>query len=66
MARPRRAAAVAYVILEVGAGSGYAAAILARLAERVHAIERNPRLAEVAGERLERLGYDNVEVRAVA
>jgi protein-L-isoaspartate(D-aspartate) O-methyltransferase len=51
-------------VLEVGAGSGYAAAILARLAERVYAIERNTRLAEIAGDRLKRLGYDNVEVRA--
>jgi protein-L-isoaspartate(D-aspartate) O-methyltransferase len=51
-------------VLEVGAGSGYAAAILAELAERVYAIERNPRLAEAAGERLRRLGYDNVEIRA--
>jgi protein-L-isoaspartate(D-aspartate) O-methyltransferase len=51
-------------VLEVGAGSGYAAAILARLAGRVYAIERNPRLAELARGRLRKLGYDNVEVRA--
>jgi protein-L-isoaspartate(D-aspartate) O-methyltransferase len=51
-------------VLEVGAGSGYAAAILARRAERVFAIERNPRLAEAARDRLHRLGYHNVEVRA--
>jgi protein-L-isoaspartate(D-aspartate) O-methyltransferase len=51
-------------VLEVGAGSGYAAAILSRLAGRVYAIERNQRLAEDARERLRQLGYDNVEVRA--
>ncbi len=50
-------------VLEVGAGSGYAAAILSRLAERVHAIERQRALAEAARERLHRLGYDNVEIR---
>jgi protein-L-isoaspartate(D-aspartate) O-methyltransferase len=51
-------------VLEVGAGSGYAAAILARLADSVYAIERNPRLVEDARDRLRRLGTDNVEVRA--
>jgi protein-L-isoaspartate(D-aspartate) O-methyltransferase len=51
-------------VLEVGAGSGYAAAILSRLAQRVFAIERIPRLARAARERLRRLGHDNVEVRA--
>jgi protein-L-isoaspartate(D-aspartate) O-methyltransferase len=50
-------------VLEVGAGSGYAAAILSRLAERVFAIERQPRLADLARDRLHRHGYDNVEVR---
>jgi protein-L-isoaspartate(D-aspartate) O-methyltransferase len=49
-------------VLEVGAGSGYAAAILARLAGRVYAIERDPRLAREAGDRLRRFGLDNVEV----
>jgi protein-L-isoaspartate(D-aspartate) O-methyltransferase len=51
-------------VLEVGSGSGYAAGILARRAERVFAIERDPRLAETARHRLHRLGYHNVEVRA--
>ena len=51
-------------VLEVGAGSGYAAAILSRLAGRVYAIERNQRLAEEARDRLHRLGQDNVEVRS--
>ena len=50
--------------LEIGAGSGYQAAILAHLGARVYAVEINPRLAEEARERLERLGYRNVEVLA--
>jgi protein-L-isoaspartate(D-aspartate) O-methyltransferase len=50
--------------LEVGAGSGYAAAILTRLAGHVYAIERNRRLAEDARERLRRLGYEDIQVRA--
>ncbi len=51
------------LVLEVGAGSGYAAAVLSRLADRVYAIERQPALAEAARDRLHRLGYDNVEIR---
>jgi protein-L-isoaspartate(D-aspartate) O-methyltransferase len=51
-------------VLEVGAGSGYAAAILASRAAEVYAIERNARLAEAARDRLHRLGFHNVEVRA--
>ena len=50
-------------VLEIGTGSGYAAAVLARIAKHVFTIERVPELAEVARERLERLGFDNVEVR---
>lgn len=50
-------------VLEVGAGSGYAAAVLSRIAARVYAIERHAALADVARERLARLGYSNVEVR---
>ena len=52
------------VVLEVGAGSGYAAAVLGRIAARVVAIERHPSLAEKARRRLERLGCDNVELRS--
>jgi protein-L-isoaspartate(D-aspartate) O-methyltransferase len=48
-------------VLEVGAGSGYAAAVISRIAERVVAIERQHDLVEVARERLRRLGYDNIE-----
>lgn len=49
-------------VLEVGAGSGYAAAVVSRIAERVIGIERQHDLVEVARERLQRLGYDNVEI----
>nr|CAD6429078.1 protein-L-isoaspartate(D-aspartate) O-methyltransferase [Rhizobium sp. Q54] len=49
-------------VLEVGTGSGYAAAVLGRLAKRVVTVERHPRLAEEAEERLRELGQDNVEV----
>jgi len=49
-------------VLEVGAGSGYAAAVLSRLAGRVVAIERHASLADEARERLAALGYDNVAV----
>jgi protein-L-isoaspartate(D-aspartate) O-methyltransferase len=50
-------------VLQVGAGSGYAAAVMSRLAETVNAIERDARLGRAAQERLQRLGYDNVHVR---
>ena len=49
-------------VLEVGTGSGYGAAVLSRLARRVHTIERHANLAETARKRLTRLGYANVEV----
>jgi len=52
------------VVLEVGAGSGYAAAVLGRIAARVVAIERHPSLAEKARRRLESLGCGNVELHA--
>jgi protein-L-isoaspartate(D-aspartate) O-methyltransferase len=50
-------------VLEVGAGSGYAAAVMSRLARAVIAVERIPELARVAGERMRMLGFDNVLVR---
>ena len=50
-------------VLEIGTGSGYQAAVLAELVERVHTIEIVPPLARQAEERLPRLGYRNVEVR---
>lgn len=49
-------------VLEVGAGSGYAAAVISRIAREVVAIERQHDLVEVARERLERLGYSNVAI----
>lgn len=50
-------------VLEIGTGSGYQAAILSRLAKQVYSIERVSPLAEAARQRLQKLGYDNVEVR---
>ena len=49
-------------MLEVGAGSGYAAAVISRIAGKVIAIERQHDLVELARQRIERLGYDNVEI----
>jgi protein-L-isoaspartate(D-aspartate) O-methyltransferase len=52
-----------HVVLEVGTGSGYQAAILARLARKVCTIEIIPALAESAAKALRDLAYDNVSVR---
>ena len=49
-------------VLEVGAGSGYAAAVMSRMADKVFAIERHEELAKLARARLKRLGYANVEI----
>lgn len=51
-------------VLEVGAGSGYAAAVMSQIADRVHAVERHPSLVETARRRFEKLGYDNIDLRA--
>src|SRR5215212_3621660 len=51
------------VVLEVGAGSGYAAAVMGQIADRVYAIERHPSLGEAACQRFRRLGYDNIDLR---
>ena len=51
------------VILEVGAGSGYQAAVLSLLVKQVYALEIIASLAGVASARLRRLNYHNVEVR---
>jgi len=51
-------------VLEVGAGSGYAAAAMGRIAARVFAIERHPALAAEAGRRIAALGYTHVTVIA--
>jgi len=49
-------------VLEIGTGSGYQAAILAELAQRVITIERVKPLAEIARKLLDKLGYKNIEV----
>lgn len=51
------------IILEVGTGSGYQAAVLAEIVRQVYSIEIIDALAQAAGERLKALGYDNVTVR---
>ena len=50
-------------VLEIGAGSGYQAALLAQYAAKVYTVEIIPQLAAEATERLQRLGYDNVTVK---
>lgn len=50
-------------VLEVGTGSGYQTAVLARLARRVFTIEKSPDLSARAQSVLQRLGIDNVEFR---
>ena len=52
-----------HVVLEVGTGSGYQAAVLAKLVASVKTIEIVPPLASSAGARLRRLGFENVEVK---
>jgi protein-L-isoaspartate(D-aspartate) O-methyltransferase len=53
-----------HVVLEVGTGSGYQAAVLSRLVARVYTIEIVEPLAQEAAANLKRMGYDNVMVRA--
>mgnify|MGYP006288673719 FL=1 len=50
-------------VLEIGTGSGYQAAILAKLCAHVYSIEINEKLGKRAEQRLDSLGYDNVSVR---
>lgn len=50
-------------VLDIGTGSGYAAAVLSRIVERVYTIERHGELYEYAGRRFRELGYDNIEAR---
>ncbi|MGX7871529.1 protein-L-isoaspartate(D-aspartate) O-methyltransferase [Mesorhizobium sp. ORM6] len=50
-------------ILEVGTGSGYAAAVMSRIVDHVYTIERHAGLAETARRRFENLGYRNIEIR---
>ena len=51
------------VVLEIGTGSGYQAAILSRLVSRVYSIEIVPELAKSASQLLQRLGFANIEVK---
>ena len=48
--------------LEIGAGSGYAAAVIGKIASEVVAIERHRQLVDLARERIHRLGYGNVHI----
>jgi protein-L-isoaspartate(D-aspartate) O-methyltransferase len=54
----------AHRVLEIGTGSGYQTAVLARLAKEVVSIERYRTLADAARERLRTLGYGDVVIRA--
>ena len=49
-------------VLEIGTGSGYAAAVISRIADQVYTVERLESLALYAQEKLESLSYDNVHV----
>lgn len=49
-------------VLEIGTGSGYAAAILSRIVRNVYTVERLPALADYARERLARVDYDNIHI----
>lgn len=51
------------VVLEVGTGSGYQAAVLAEVVARVHTIELIESLGRTADQRLQEMGYRNIEVR---
>ncbi len=50
-------------VLEIGTGSGYQTAILARLARRVYSLERVPELARLAIARIREMGFDNVKIQ---
>ena len=51
-------------VLEIGCGSGYAAAVISRIADDVFTIDRHVALVDVAQARFDALGYDNIETRA--
>lgn len=57
------AASKKHKVLEIGTGSGYQAAVLSRLAERVYSVEIVPELARSAETLLKQLGYANISVR---
>jgi len=50
-------------VLEVGVGSGYAAAVMSRIARHVYGIDRHAELTRLASERMTRFGYGNVAIR---
>lgn len=50
-------------VLEIGLGSGYATAVISRIAAKVYAIERHDALTQSAKARLDEIGYDNVTLR---
>jgi protein-L-isoaspartate(D-aspartate) O-methyltransferase len=52
------------IVLEIGTGSGYQAAVLSQLCNQVYSIEYVEALAAKARARFEKLGYDNIETRA--
>jgi len=47
-------------VLEIGTGSGYQAAVLAEIVDKVYTIEIVPELAQQSAERLQKMGYDNI------
>ena len=49
-------------VLEIGTGSGYAAAVLSRIVAAVYSVERHPELVDYARRCLEQVGYDNVHL----
>jgi protein-L-isoaspartate(D-aspartate) O-methyltransferase len=49
-------------VLEIGTGSGYSAAVLSRIVPSVRSVERLPELAATARQRLQLLGFDNIDV----
>lgn len=49
-------------VLEIGTGSGYAAAVLSRVVKQVYTVERHEALVNIARHRLDNLGYDNVAI----
>lgn len=51
------------IVLEVGTGSGYQAAVLGEIAKEVHTVEIIPELGDLARERLNQLGYKNIQAK---
>ena len=51
------------IVLEVGTGSGYQAAVLGEIVKQVYSLEVIPELGEESAEKLQQLGYDNISVK---